>query len=177
MDVFLCTGERSGDVMAAAIAAALQERAGRRLHIEGLTGPIAAEAGVRNVFSEDGLALVGMEGSKLRAWTRRMKVLTALLRRRRPKVFVGITHCTFNVPLGGFLPETTHRLLIGPPEIWGWEVNSLGRLVEKPIRLALWLRGDPFHWLWAGPVTVRRGPMALANYDELLCLLPMNHDA
>ena len=178
MDVFLCTGERSGDVIAADIARELQQRAGGRLHIEGLAGPIAAAAGVRNVFGEDGLALVGAERHRLRAWAHRLKVVAGLLQRRPPKVFVGITHCTFNLPLGGLLPRQTYRMLVGPPEIWGWEPSSFARLVVgRPLSLLLWLRGDPFHWGHAALVTAERGPMALANFHELLCMLPMNDAA
>jgi len=177
MDVFFSTGERSGDLMAASIASALRRRAGRSLDVAGATGPISATAGVRNVFEEAGMALVGVERHKLRFWSERLEALVRLLARRRPKVFVGVTHPTFNLPLAGLLPRGTHRILVGPPEVWGWRLNSLARCVELPVKLALWLRGNPYHWGHAGPVTLHRDRLALANFDELVCMLPMNHRA
>ena len=175
MDVFLCTGERSGDIMAADVATELQKRAGGTLRIEGLTGPIAEAAGVRNVFDNTDLAMVGIDGGRIRSWSAKLAGLVRLLRRRPPKVFVGVTHSIFNIPLAGALGDDVHKILVGPPEIWAWQASGLARMIERAAALLAWLHGEELSWLKAATVTVQRGEMSLRNFDELVCLFPMNH--
>ena len=177
MDVFLCTGERSSDIMAADVATELRKRAGGTLHIEGLTGPIAEAAGVHNVFDHTDLAMVGIDSGRIRSWTAKLAGLVRLLRRRPPKVFVGVTHSIFNIPLAGALGEKVHKIMVGPPEIWAWQASGLSRLMERAAALLAWLHGDELSWLKAATVTVHRGEMSLRNFDELVCLFPMNRTA
>jgi hypothetical protein len=87
---------------------------------------------------------------------------------------VAVTHPTFNLPLAGAIPPPTRKIMIGPPEIWAWQVAALGRAVAALLTALPGVRDHPTHALKAACVAAERGRLALGNFDELLCVTPMN---
>ncbi len=175
MDVFLSTGERSGDAMAAGLAEELQRLSPRPLDIAALAGPLSAAAGVRVLHDYTDLSMTGVHGGHMRRWYDLIFDLATALNDGPPRAFVGVTHCTFNLPLGGML-RGTHRVLVGPPEVWAWRVRPLWRFAGPAVRGIAHL---PLPVTWrmfcqAADVTCRRGDLPLQNFDEVHCLLPMN---
>jgi len=174
MDVFFSTGEKSGDQIAAAVASELGRAFGGKLEMAGLAGPLAAAAGVRNIMEGAGRSSAGGELRGFAAWSRRLEVAVGALRDSPPRLLVAVTHPTFNLPLAAAAPAGVRRIIIGPPEIWAWEANAPGRLIGRGLKALPGIAGGPFSPVRAGYVAAYRGPMALASFDDLLCLTPMN---
>jgi len=176
MDVFFCTGEKSGDQIAAEVVAHLREAFGDGLDIAGLVGPEAARAGVRNVLAETPLASLGVEWKRIADWSAAMAMVIDALHAEPPALLVAVAHPTFNLPLAERLPGGVRKLMIAPPEIWAWDASLLGRLVGEATRR---LAGDsrPFSPLRVPHVAANRGRLALRNFHGLLCLTPMNAEA
>jgi lipid-A-disaccharide synthase len=174
MDVFFSTGERSGDQVAAGVARTLRERFGDGLEMVGLVGPLCEAAGVRGIPGGEGKASSAGEVGGFAAWSGKLESVVGMLRASPPKLLVAVTHPTFNLPLGSLVPGGVRRIMIGPPEIWAWQVNALGRAVGNCLRSLPGVAGRPFSPVKAAYVTANRGPMALAGFDDLLCLTPMN---
>ncbi|HOF19169.1 MAG TPA: hypothetical protein PK082_09690 [Phycisphaerae bacterium] len=173
MDVFFSTGEKSGDRIAAAVAVALR-REFPDLDLAGLTGPDAMRAGIRGAFDGTDFAMTGVDWRNVRAWSRLLPAVLEMIRRRPPKLFVAVAHPTFNLPLAGLLPAGVRKIIIGPPEIWGWETTRLAGAIASAIGWVPRLLGRTFSTLHAPYIAARRGPLALRNFDDLLCLTPMN---
>jgi lipid A disaccharide synthetase len=76
-----------------------------------------------------------------------------------------------------FLPPGVRKVMIGPPEIWAWQVNAIGRAVGRCLDTLPSLASRPFSTVKSAYVAAYRGPLALASYDDLLCLTPMNAEA
>jgi len=174
MDVFFSTGEKSGDQTAAAVAAALRRAFGEKLDMAGMVGPLSAGAGVRNILEGAGRSSAGGELRGFAAWARRLETAITTIRKRPPRLLVAVTHPTFNLPLAAAAPAGVRRIMIGPPEIWAWQANALGRAVAAVLKALPTVSAKPFSPVKAAHVAARRGPMALASFDDLLCLTPMN---
>ncbi len=176
MDVFLCTGEKSGDQIAAQVACDLREAYGADLDIAGLIGPAAAAAGVRNILAHTPLASLGVEWKRIADWSAVMATVAERVTADKPKLFVAVAHPTFNLPLAGKLPASIRKMMIAPPEIWAWDASILAKLLAEALR---WLAGAkrPFSPLRVLHVAANRGRLALRNFHDLLCLTPMNAEA
>ena len=180
MDVFICTGERSGDYLAAELCREIRARGSRRYDIAGMTGPVGAAAGIRSVLDHTELSMTGLDPAKAAEWLRVFASLRRTLEERPPKVFVGITHVVFNLALAEAL-GCSHRILVGPPEVWAWRANGLARAVLAVVEFAS--RGLPrglaqlrLHCR-AAYIASRRAEIALGQCEQLCCLFPMGRDA
>lgn len=177
MDVFIATGEISGDRLAVEVASELRRRFGEGLSIWGMTGPQAAAAGIRQVLEPKDFSMVAVRWRVLSSWSAKLAALVERLAADPPRLLVAVAHPTFNLPLAGLLPDSTYKILIEPPEIWGWETNALARLTAAAMEKAARWTANPYSPLLAGPVAARRAELSLRNFDELLCLTPMTAEA
>lgn len=176
MDVFICTGERSGDHLAAELCRQIRARGPGRYDIAGMTGPVGAAAGIRSVLDHTELSMTGVDPAKAAKWLQVFQALRRVLQKERPKVFVGITHVMFNLMLAEVL-GCSHRILVGPPEVWAWGATGLARAVLAVVEFAS--RGLPrglaqlrLHCR-AAYIASRRAETALGHCEQLCCLLPM----
>ena len=131
MDVLLSTGEQSGDILEREVTEHLQALSGRTLDIAAVGGRRTLAHGVRGLVDPTRLATLGVEPDKLRLWRQVLKYTIALLQKDPPKVFIGITHHLFNYILAENLPKTTYRIMVEPPEAWGWQASDLTRGVAS----------------------------------------------
>jgi len=162
-------------------------------------GRYSEKQGIKNLLRHYDLSVIGYERQKYRIWKEILEVLSKEIKCNPPKVFVGITHHLFNLPLAKELPKATRKLLISPPEIWGWQVNFLVRLLYQTrilkILLLLWVLINKVPWLRKkisilgsmekgdidliykiAPFVIYRGKYVLKYFDKILCLVPFDEE-
>lgn len=208
MDIFLSTGEISGDLIARDICRelrkewyAINHKKGALfsdLHLGGLVGRHSEAEGVINILEQDDLFTVGYNAQTYSTWKEVLHILVGHLNLTKPDVFVGITHHMFNLPMAKKLSPQMYKILVSPPEIWGWNVNWKGKLLYH-FRLMHLILGILFsisiiprlnQILPKGllrlkiqdlklacdllPYIIFRGKYSLAFFDKLVCLTPLN---
>ncbi|MCF7934983.1 MAG: lipid-A-disaccharide synthase [Synergistales bacterium] len=133
MSLFLSCGEPSGDAYLSHLAAALREM-GVSSRLEGMVGPRAQEAGVRQLWDCEAQNVVGL--------TEAISVIPALLRIRRqmaewvrtdePEAVVVVDSPDFHLPLARAVRRAGYRgplVYLIPPTFWAWRPGRL-----KPLR-------------------------------------------
>lgn len=98
-DVFFSTGEKSGDLLVASVYRELCGVCGFRPRAASLGGPHSLGAGITNLLDRPDLYLVGVVPKKFGEWEKIFSAIKEELRLHPTRVFVGITHQTFNLPL------------------------------------------------------------------------------
>jgi lipid-A-disaccharide synthase len=131
----LVAGEASGDILGAALIAALRERFPGAT-FTGVAGPRMRAAGCEPVESIDALSVMGL-AEVLAHLPRLLKLRRTLLERfarERPDAFIGIDAPDFNLGLARRLRArgiaTAHLV---SPTIWAWRpnrVHGIGRAVD-----------------------------------------------
>lgn len=132
----IVAGEASGDILGAALLAALRQQAAEQyqaIQIEGIGGPLMLAEGCTSFFPQDRLAVMGL--------VEPLKRLPELLRIRRflkshfmanpPDVFIGIDSPDFNLNLECALREagikTVHYV---SPSVWAWRQGRLKKIAH-----------------------------------------------
>ena len=150
--IFLSTGEVSGDVVGAQLAARiLEERPETSLY--GVGGSRMEAAGVSIDFDTNHLGTVGVSEafSKLPAHWRALGRIRARVRRDRPDVAVLIGNDVFNVLLGRWLRSRgVTTISYFPPQVWIW--GAIARFVSKSFDLILSSFPDEHRVYGATPV-------------------------
>ncbi len=186
IDVFFCTGEKSGDVLAAAVHGELLKLRADGVRAAGLAGVHCTQVGVENIFDRPDLATVEFSVATYDDWDAIYRYLLRDLNERPARVFVGVTHHMFNLALAPELPEQTYKMLVGPPEIWGWRLNWLGvglANVFRPLTWVRWFKDSVrpamrrVYVVATSMCTVAdRGKLPLKHFDKVVCLTPLNYD-
>jgi len=209
MDIFFCTGEKSSDILAGDIYSEfckILESSGdhysgfnHKVDVFGIVGKYSEKQGIKNLLRHYDISIVGYERQKYRIWKEILELLSKEIKYSPPKVFVGVTHHLFNLPLAKELPKVTRKLLISPPEIWGWQANLLVRLLYRTRVLKImfwflilivkvqWLRKkisilspmekeDIDLMYRIAPFVIYRGKYVLKYFDKILCLLPFDEE-
>lgn len=136
--VMVSCGEPSGDVYAAALAAALRARE-PELDVFGFGGPACRAAGVRLVGDYTGLAVTG-----LTEVVRVLPATFAMLRRladaaaeTRPDVLVLVDYPDFNFQLMKRLaPRGIPVVYYVTPQLWAWRAGRM-KTMQRHVALAL----------------------------------------
>ena len=158
----LVTGEASGDMHGARLAAALRRRLGD-VELFGMGGPMMREAGVEILFPAEEVAVVGLVEvlRRLPAIRRGFARMRQALAARRPDVLVCIDLPDFNMRL---LPHAARANV--PvcyyicPQVWAWRPNRARRLAELGTRLAVILPfEEAFYRRYGAPATYVGHPL------------------
>ena len=208
MDVFFATGEVSGDLLIKDICKELRKQwysinKEKRflfsdLNLAGLVGKYSAAEGVVNVLERSDLPIIGYDPQKYDTWKKILLILSNELRQASPRVFIAVSHHLFNLPLATKLPPKTKKILIAPPEIWGWQINWKGKLLYHtraihlifavyyliskipilckvmPQKLQQWQITDLKLIFTIIKFVIHRGRYSLKLFDKLMCITPIN---
>lgn len=134
--IALVAGEASGDLLGAALIAALRERR-PDIRCFGIAGPRMRAAGCEALAGTEELSVMGV--------TEILRHLPRLLRLRRrvreailaraPRVFVGIDAPEFNLGLAGWLKQRgLATVQYVSPQVWAWRqgrVRHIGKAVDR----------------------------------------------
>lgn len=138
--IALVAGEASGDLLGAALIAALRE-ARPGLKFVGVAGPRMRAAGCEPLADSEELAVMGLTEvlKHLPRLLRLRRRLREALLARRPAVFVGIDAPEFNLGLAGWLKARGLRTVqYVSPQVWAWRqgrVRHIGDAVDRVLCL------------------------------------------
>jgi lipid-A-disaccharide synthase len=124
--ILISAGEASGDMYAARLAAALQERTGA--HLFGMGGPRMREAGVELVADASEIAVVGITEvfRRLPAVWRAWRKLEREAARRKPALAITVDSPGFNFGLARRLKKQGIRnVYFISPQIWAWRPRRM----------------------------------------------------
>ena len=147
--LMLVAGEESGDTHAAALVAALRERApATAFEFFGAAGARMRAAGVEPVVRDEDLAIMGLV-EVARALPRFLSAYRALKRaavERRPAAVVLVDWPDFNLPLARALRRRGLRVIYYiSPQLWAWRAHRV-RQVRRDVDLMLTIL--PFEAGW-----------------------------
>lgn len=145
MRILIVTGEASGDLHGANLAAAIRAlRPG--VEILGVGGPKMEAAGVKLILGIEGLTAIGMVG-----WTvllrniRTFVILARFLRRQSLDAVVFVDNPGLNLRLARVAKRAGHRVVYYiAPQIWAWHasrINVIKRAVDRMIVILPFERG------------------------------------
>jgi lipid-A-disaccharide synthase len=134
--VFFMAGEVSGDVQAAYLARALQERL-PGADLVGLGGPRMAEAGVRVLQDTSGWGVVGYLEAYVRVpvFAVRLQRVLTLVRRTNPDLLVLVDFPGFNVFVARALSRSVRTAYYFPPMAYGRRGRRAAALARLPVRV------------------------------------------
>jgi len=175
MDMFISSGESSGDVLASKVVRELRQISNVPWKIAGIVGRETEKLGVRNLLDSTKYATVGLHG--WREWVDIYPSVRDTLRQARPRVLLAITNQVFNAILAKDVSEV-HSILLGPSELWVWQPSMLTRIAARlAARRWTWpQRHDNEKLRQAVQFVANRGEHTLSSFDELYCMFRMNHD-
>ena len=135
--ILLSAGEASGDMYAARLAAALQQRSSIALF--GMGGPKMAAAGVELVVNSSEVAVVGITEiiHRLPSLLRAMRRLVAEAERRQPPLAIFVDFPSFHLRLARKLRRVGIRnIYFVAPQFWAWRpwrVRPMRRRFEQAL--------------------------------------------
>ena len=134
--VLISAGEASGEMYAAQLARALQEKTDARLF--GLGGPRMREAGVEVVADSSQVAVVGISEAigRIPAALRVLKQLEEEAAKRKPKLAILVNFPDFNLRLAKKLKAQNINIayFIGP-QVWAWRAGRVDVIKELVKRI------------------------------------------
>jgi lipid-A-disaccharide synthase len=153
LTVAMSAGERSGDALAADVAAALKRRR-PDVELVGVTGPRMRSAGVRTLADVDELSVMG-----LFEVARHVPRLAALRRRLRRDIvaaradgFVGFDAPDFHLGLARSLRRTgVPTMQVVAPSVWAWRRYRIPKIARSVDRLLTLFPFEPALFLETGP--------------------------
>src|SRR5438445_8472758 len=151
--ILLSAGEASGDMYAARLAAALQQRASVSLF--GMGGPKMSAAGVDLVVNSSDVAVVGFTEilRHLPNLLRAMRRLVSEARRRQPPLAIFVDFPSFHLRLARKLRRVGARTIyFVAPQFWAsrpWRVRPMRRRLEQAA--AIFPCEEAFLWRPAHP--------------------------
>jgi lipid-A-disaccharide synthase len=133
-EILISAGEASGDMYAARLARAIQQRTGA--HLFGLGGPLMRAAGVELIADYSEVSVMGLS-EVLHKLPAALKILRHLQReavRRKPALVILVDAPGMNFPLARRLDPRGFRLLYFiSPQVWAWRsgrVKAIRRMVD-----------------------------------------------
>jgi lipid-A-disaccharide synthase len=133
--LYIIAGEPSGDVLGAALIAALRERTGGRLRVAGIGGEEMAALGVQSLVPLRELAVAGVAEVLPRAplILRRVRETVAAIRNARPDAVVTIDSSGFSWRVAHGLRrkrETLPLIHYVAPMVWAWRAGRARRMAR-----------------------------------------------
>src|SRR5260370_24282817 len=137
--ILISAGEASGDMYAARLAAALQQRAS--VNLFGMGGPKMSAAGVDLGATSSDVAVVGFTEilRHLPSLLRAMRRLVLEARRRRPPLAIFVDFPSFHLRLARKLRRVGVRnIYFVAPQFWAWRPWRVRPLLPR-FAAALWI--------------------------------------
>ena len=133
--LYIIAGEPSGDVLGAALIAALRERTGGRLRVAGIGGEEMAAQGVQSLVPLSELAVAGVAEVLPRAplILRRVRETVAAIRAARPDAVVTIDSSGFSWRVAHGLRRKGERMPLihyVAPMVWAWRAGRARRMAR-----------------------------------------------
>jgi lipid-A-disaccharide synthase len=133
--IFIVTGEPSGDAIGAGLIAALSERTGGRLRVEGIGGERMAAEGLTSLVPLSDLAVAGIAEVLPRAplILRRVRETVAAVQLLRPDAVVTIDSSGFSWRIAQRLRRRGERLPLihyVAPMVWAWRAGRARRMAR-----------------------------------------------
>ena len=133
--IFMIAGEPSGDAIGAALIAALRERTGGRLRVDGIGGERMRAEGLTSLVPLADLAVAGVAEVLPRAplILRRVRETVAAVQRLRPDVVVTIDSSGFSWRVAHRLRRRGERLPLihyVAPMVWAWRPGRAQRMAR-----------------------------------------------
>ena len=133
--LFIIAGEPSGDLLGAALIAALRERTAGRLRIAGIGGEAMAEEGITSLVPLADLAVAGVAEVLPRAplILRRVHETAAAIRALKPDAVITIDSSGFSWRVAHGLRRRGERLPLThyvAPMVWAWRAGRARRMAR-----------------------------------------------
>ena len=173
-DLFVVTGEPSGDAYAAEIVQRLRARYSD-LTCAAMGGPHLAAAGVDIEQDIDGLAVMGLWPvlARLPFFVQLGLRMSQIIRSRRPKVVLTVDYPGFNLRLARRLADLrrdgTRFVHLVAPQVWAWQPRRAKKIAQSVDRLLCFFPFEP-------PLFSRFGCQANFVGHPLLDLIPQRID-
>jgi lipid-A-disaccharide synthase len=153
--IFIVAGEPSGDAIGAALIAALRERTGGRLRVEGIGGERMAAVGLASMMPLSDLAVAGVAEVLPRAplILRRVRETVAAIQRLRPDAVVTIDSSGFSWRIAQRLRRRGELLPLihyVAPMVWAWRPGRARRMARWYDHLLTLLPFEPSYFERAG---------------------------
>lgn len=138
MRIAICTGEPSGDLLAAGLIIALKHRYPDAT-FEGIAGEHMLKAGCISIYPVSDLSVMGIAEvlPKLPRILRMQRHLTQLFLSNPPDIYIGVDAPDFNLPIEKKLKaagiKTVHYV---SPTVWAWRKNRIHG-IKKAVDLML----------------------------------------
>jgi len=173
-DLFVLTGEPSGDAYGGAIVAALK-RTQPDLVVAAMGGPALAGAGAEIEQDIEGMAVMGLGPvlARLPSLMKTMDRVTAAISARRPRAILSIDYPGMNFRLlhrlRGLRRQGTRLLHVVAPQVWAWRPRRAKGYAQAIDRLFCFFPFEP-------PLFSRHGCRAEFVGHPLLDLVPDRTD-
>lgn len=153
--VFIVTGEPSGDAIGASLIAALRERTGGRVRVDGVGGERMMAEGLTSLVPLADLAVAGVAEVLPRAplILRRVRETVAAIQRLRPDAVVTIDSSGFSWRIAQRLRWRGERLPLVhyvAPMVWAWRAGRARRMARWYDHLLTLLPFEPPYFERAG---------------------------
>ena len=148
-DLYILTGERSGEAYAAAVLRHLQQLR-PDLRCLAMGGEELSQAGAEIEFSSDGYDVVGFIpiALQLRKFLARRRDLVAAIKRHQPKVVLSIDYPGMNMDVQERLSElgACTRIHVVAPQVWAWRPWRAKKYAHACDRLACFFPFEPAYF-------------------------------
>src|SRR5229473_1699625 len=153
--LFIIAGEPSGDVLGAALIAALRERTAGRLRIAGIGGEAMVEQGLASLVPLADLAVAGVAEVLPRAplILRRVRETVAAIRALKPDAVITIDSSGFSWRVAQRLRRQGERLPLihyVAPMVWAWRGGRARRMARWYDHLLVLLPFEPPYFTRVG---------------------------
>lgn len=187
--LFLAAGEPSGDALGAALMRALREKTGDSVRFSGVGGPLMEGQGLRSLFPQDELAVMGLVEvlPRLPQLLRRIRETAEACIAAKPDALITIDSPGFGLRVATRLRErapSIRRVHYVAPSVWAWRPGRAEKLARKVDQLLALLPFEPPYFTRHGlrcdfvghPLAVR-APASAADQLALRAELGVAQDA
>lgn len=168
MRVFVVAGEASGDALGGQVLAALKERFGQDLVIEGLGGTAMAAQGLKPLFAMSEVAVMGFVEvlRHYRPLMRRLKQLKQAITDFQPHVLLLIDAQGLSYRLGTHFSNADFRLIqLVAPTVWAWKPQRARQVAAYLDHIACLFPFEPAYFQAQGlPATYVGHPALTLRY-------------
>ena len=173
--IVIISGEPSGDAMVQELVPALRDLFGGGLRLGVLTSSSVEGVAADEILCRSSEPGLGVSMQAVRQWRSVLAEVVEILTEDPPDLFLAVTHHGFNLivsaELNAIERARTRTLMLGPPEIWAWDVRGWLRGVGAVLRwMARRRQSVPF---LLGLMS-HRGRSTLQLFDGLACLTEPN---
>jgi lipid-A-disaccharide synthase len=173
LDVFIVTGEQSGDQLGFKLIRALRKLSPRKLSIRGVGGPRMEKEGLKSLFPLDDIAVMGFSDvlARLPLLKRRIRETVEAVVAHPPDVLVIIDSPDFTHRVAravrGKLPDLPVVDYVSP-SVWAWRPGRARKMRAYVDRVLALLPFEPAaHRKLGGPTCTYVGHPLIERLDEL----------